>query len=143
MVSPTLDTKLIEACRRHSTAIISGALPPTEVVAAWQAGADAVKVFPCDALGGAKYLKALKAPLPNIEMIPTGGVSLANAAEFIKAGAMAIGGGGELVDLTAVRNNCPQIVADKAREFLEIVQRTRALMSSENLRSKIAVCGGN
>lgn len=142
VVSPTFSLKLIEACRRHSVTIISGALTPTEVVAAWQAGADAVKVFPCDALGGARYLKALKTPLPHIEMIPTGGVSLANAADFIKAGAMAIGVGGELVDLQAVRDNRPQIIADKARKFLEIVQQTRALMSPESPQSKIAARSG-
>lgn len=143
VVSPTLSLKLIEACRRHSVTIISGALTPTEVVAAWQAGADAVKVFPCDVLGGARYLKALKTPLPHVEMIPTGGVSLANAADFIKAGAMALGIGGELVDLQAVRDNRPQIISDNARKFLEIVQQTRALMLSESPQSKIAARSGD
>lgn len=143
VVSPVLNIELIEACRRYSVTVISGALTPTEIVAAWQAGADAVKIFPCDAMGGANYLKALKTPLPNIEMIPTGGVSLANAAEFIKAGAMAIGVGGELVDLQAMRENRPQTVTDKARKFLEVVRQTRALMSSENLQSKIAARRGD
>lgn len=143
VVSPALNIELIEACRRYSVTVISGALTPTEIVAAWQAGADAVKIFPCDAMGGANYLKALKTPLPNIEMIPTGGVSLANAADFVKAGAMAIGVGGELVDLQAMRENRPQIVTDKARKFLEIVRQTRALMSSENLQSKIAARRGD
>jgi 2-dehydro-3-deoxyphosphogluconate aldolase / (4S)-4-hydroxy-2-oxoglutarate aldolase len=87
VVSPALNVETIEMCRRYSTAVMPGALTPTEVVTAWQAGADVVKVFPCGALGGAKYLKALKAPLPQIELIPTGGVSLATAAEFIEAGA--------------------------------------------------------
>lgn len=128
VVSPALNIKLIEACRRSSVSVISGALTPTEIIAAWQAGADAVKIFPCGAMGGASYLKALKAPLPNVEMIPTGGVSLANAADFIKAGAMAIGVGGELIDLSAVRDNQAQIITDKAREFLAVVRDTRAEM---------------
>lgn len=126
VVSPALNIKLIETCRRYSVTVISGALTPTEIVHAWQAGADAVKIFPCDAMGGAGYLKALKAPLPNIEMIPTGGVSLANAADFIRAGAMAIGVGGELVDRQAVLDNRPQIIADKARRFVEIIQHARS-----------------
>ncbi len=83
---------------RYSIAVFPGALTPTEVVTAWQAGADAVKVFPCGAVGGAKYLASLKAPLPQIEMIPTGGVSLATAADFIAAGAFALGVGADLVD---------------------------------------------
>lgn len=143
VVSPALNIELIEACRRYSVTVISGALTPTEIVAAWQAGADAVKIFPCDAMGGANYLKALKTPLPDIEMIPTGGVSLANAADFVKAGAMAIGVGGELVDLQAMRENRPQIVTDKARKFLEVVRQARALMSSENPQSKIAARRGD
>lgn len=128
VVSPALSIHLIEACRRYSTTVISGALTPTEIITAWQAGADAVKIFPCDALGGASYLKALKAPLPSIEMIPTGGISLANAADFITAGAMAIGVGGELIDVQAVRDNRVQVVTEKARKFLEIVRSTRAQM---------------
>ncbi len=82
IVSPSLNLKTIEICRRHDIAVIPGALTPTEIVTAWEAGADVVKVFPCSAVGGPKYLKALKAPLPQIDLIPTGGVSLATAAEF-------------------------------------------------------------
>jgi len=89
IVSPSLNLKTIEICHRYSVAIIPGALTPTEVLTAWEAGADVVKVFPCSAMGGAKYLKALKAPFPQIELIPTGGVSLSTAAEFLAAGAFA------------------------------------------------------
>lgn len=128
IVSPALDTRLIAMCRRHSVAVICGALTPTEVIAAWQAGADAVKIFPCGAMGGASYLKALKAPLPDIEMIPTGGVTLANAADFIEAGAMALGVGGELVDAQAIRDDRPQVVTERGREFIKIVRQTRARM---------------
>ncbi|HYJ46779.1 MAG TPA: bifunctional 4-hydroxy-2-oxoglutarate aldolase/2-dehydro-3-deoxy-phosphogluconate aldolase, partial [Pyrinomonadaceae bacterium] len=85
VVSPSLNLATIEMCQRYSIVVTPGALTPTEVVTAWQAGADAVKIFPCSAMGGAKYLKSLKAPLPQVEMIPTGGVSLATAADFIQS----------------------------------------------------------
>ena len=98
IVSPALDVRTIELCRRYSMLVIPGALTPTEIVTAWQAGADMVKVFPCSALGGAKYLKALQGPLPQIQLIPTGGVSLNTAEEFLSAGAFALGIGGDLVD---------------------------------------------
>src|SRR6202020_1431490 len=86
VVSPALNLKTIEMCHRYSIAVLPGALTPTEVLTAWQAGADVVKVFPASAMGGAKYIKSLKAPLPQIEMIPTGGVSLETAREFFEAG---------------------------------------------------------
>ena len=95
VVSPALDLGTIACCRRYSVPVMPGALTPTEVVAAWQAGADIVKVFPANALGGASYIKALKAPLPQIELCPTGGVSLDTAADFIKAGASALGVGAD------------------------------------------------
>jgi len=107
-------------------AIFPGALTPTEVVRAWKLGADAVKVFPAGAVGGASYLKALKAPLPQIELIPTGGVSLKTAADFIKAGAMALGVGADLVDPKALREGNAALLTERAREFLEIVRVTRA-----------------
>jgi len=90
IVSPALNIRTIELCRRYNVAVFPGGLTPTEVVTAWEAGADAVKVFPCSAMGGASYLKALKAPLPQIELIPTGGVSLATAAEFSRRSALAL-----------------------------------------------------
>jgi 2-dehydro-3-deoxyphosphogluconate aldolase/(4S)-4-hydroxy-2-oxoglutarate aldolase len=126
IVSPALNVATIEICRRYGVAVFPGALTPTEIVTAWQAGADAVKVFPCSAVGGAKYLKAIKAPLPQIELIPTGGVSLATGAEFLEAGAMALGVGGDLVDNKAVRAGKPEIVTENARKYLEIVRSYRA-----------------
>ncbi len=113
-------------CRRYSVAVIPGALTPTEVVTAWQAGADVVKIFPCGALGGAKYLKSLKAPLPQIEMIPTGGVSLKTAAEFIEAGALALGVGADLVDIKAIREGHPEKVTEAARAYVSAVLEARA-----------------
>jgi 2-dehydro-3-deoxyphosphogluconate aldolase / (4S)-4-hydroxy-2-oxoglutarate aldolase len=126
VVSPSLNTGTIELCRRYSIAVIPGALTPTEVVTAWQAGADVVKVFPCGALGGAKYLKSLKAPLPQIEMIPTGGVSLKTVAEFIAAGALALGVGADLVDTKAIRAGQPEKVTEAARAYVTAVSAARS-----------------
>lgn len=125
VVGPALHPGTIELCRRYSVAVMPGALTPTEVVAAWSAGADVVKVFPCGAVGGASYIKALKAPLPHIELIPTGGVSLKTAADFIKAGALALGVGADLVDNAAVREGRAASVTEKAREYVRLVQEAR------------------
>ena len=88
--------------------------------------ADVVKIFPCGALGGASYIKSLKAPLPQVEMIPTGGVSVKTAADFIKAGSMALGVGADLVDTAAIRDGNAKLVTDKAREYVRLVQEARA-----------------
>lgn len=106
-----------------------GALTPTEVVTAWRAGADVVKVFPCSAVGGASYLKALKAPLPQIALMPTGGVSLKTASDFITAGAFALGVGADLVDMAAIREGRAAQVTDRAREYVRIVRETRATLA--------------
>ena len=130
VVSPSLNVATIELCRRYSVAVMPGALTPTEVVTAWQAGADVVKVFPCGALGGAKYLKSLKAPLPQIEMIPTGGVSLKTAAEFIEAGALALGVGADLVDTKAIRAGEAWKVTEAARAYVAAVRDARASLNA-------------
>ena len=129
IVSPSLNLKTIEICHRYSVAIIPGALTPTEVVTAWEAGADVVKVFPCSSMGGAKYLKALKAPFPQIELIPTGGVSLSTAAEFLAAGAFALGVGADLVDAKAIAAGTPEIITHNARKYVEIVRAFSAVQS--------------
>lgn len=126
IVSPALDLGTISYCRERGIAIMPGALTPTEIVSAWSAGADFVKVFPAGALGGASYIKSLKAPLPQIEVVPTGGVSLKNAAEFIKAGAAAIGVGADLVDVNALRNGLDSEITERARQFVSIVQEARS-----------------
>jgi 2-dehydro-3-deoxyphosphogluconate aldolase/(4S)-4-hydroxy-2-oxoglutarate aldolase len=125
IVSPALNEETIALCRANEVAVFPGALTPTEVLRAWNAGADAVKVFPAGAVGGASYLKALKAPLPQVELIPTGGVSLKTAADLIRAGAMALGVGADLVDTKALREGHDQVVTERARQFLEIVQEAR------------------
>jgi 2-dehydro-3-deoxyphosphogluconate aldolase / (4S)-4-hydroxy-2-oxoglutarate aldolase len=125
IVSPALNVNTIECCNRAGVAVFPGALTPTEILTAWQAGADVVKVFPASAVGGAKYLKAIKAPLPQIELVPTGGVSLATAHEFLEAGAFALGVGGELVDAGAIRAGRPEVVTENARKYVEIVRKQR------------------
>ncbi len=125
VVSPTLNVKTIEMCHRYGVAVLPGALTPTEIVTAWQAGADVVKIFPASALGGAKYLKSVKAPLPQVEMIPTGGVSLATAAEFLEAGAFALGVGADLVDAKAIVEGHPETITESAGKYLAIVHKFR------------------
>jgi 2-dehydro-3-deoxyphosphogluconate aldolase / (4S)-4-hydroxy-2-oxoglutarate aldolase len=127
VVSPSLNVETIEVCRRYGIAVMPGALTPTEVVQAWSAGADFVKVFPAGAVGGASYIKSLKAPLPQIELIPTGGVSLKTAADFIKAGASALGVGADLVDVKAIREGQQHVLTERAREFVRIVREARIL----------------
>ena len=125
VVSPALNLGTIELCKRYAIPICPGALTPTEVVTAWQAGADFVKVFPCSAMGGASYIKGLKAPLPQVDLIPTGGVNLNTAADFIKAGSSALGIGADLVDLKALREGNAQKITDAAKQFVQIVKDAR------------------
>ena len=125
VVSPALNTKTIEMCHRYGVAVLPGALTPTEIVTAWEAGADVVKIFPASALGGAKYLKSVKAPLPQVEMIPTGGVSQATAEEFLEAGAFALGVGADLVNLKAIAEGHPETITESAVKYLAIVRKFR------------------
>jgi len=126
VVSPALNLGTIEVCRRYSIAVIPGALTPTEIVTAWEAGADIVKVFPCGSLGGPKYLAALKGPLPQIELIPTGGVSLSNAADFLAAGACALGVGSDLVDSSALAKGNLDVITENASKYAAVVQQARS-----------------
>ncbi len=127
VVSPALNLKTIELCHRYGVPVLPGALTPTEIVTAWEAGADVVKIFPASALGGAKYLKSVKAPLPQVQMIPTGGVSQATAAEFLEAGAFALGVGADLVDAKAIAEGRPESITENARKYLAIVHKFREL----------------
>ena len=126
LVTPGFNRATVEFAARESKLIMAGALTPTEVIEAWTAGSDLVKVFPCGQVGGAKYIKALKGPLPQIPLVPTGGVNLSTAAEFIEAGAAALGIGGELIHPQALKSNKPELIVETAREFLEIVATARA-----------------
>jgi 2-dehydro-3-deoxyphosphogluconate aldolase / (4S)-4-hydroxy-2-oxoglutarate aldolase len=121
-VTPSLNVKTIELARRYSKPIFPGGLTPTEVLTAWEAGADGVKVFPCNALGGAKYIKSLKAPFPQIELVPTGGVNLETIADFLAAGSAAVGVGSELIDAKSVAEGNYRFIAEKARKFREAVR---------------------
>ncbi|WP_437595998.1 bifunctional 4-hydroxy-2-oxoglutarate aldolase/2-dehydro-3-deoxy-phosphogluconate aldolase [Sorangium sp. So ce590] len=122
VVSPALDEATVKACLAMNVVHAPGALTPTEVVAAHRAGGDVVKVFPCDALGGASYLKSLKAPLPHIPLMPTGGATLQNVGSFLAAGAVAVGVGSNLVDLKLLREGRRDELVARARAFREAVR---------------------
>src|SRR3954453_12599540 len=125
-VTPALNLATIEIAQRYSKPIMPGALTPTEILAAWQAGADAVKVFPASAVGGAKYIKALKGPFPQIDMIPTGGVNLDTTADFLKAGASAVAVGGELVDAQTIKEGRFEVLEERARQYLDVIAKARS-----------------
>jgi 2-dehydro-3-deoxyphosphogluconate aldolase/(4S)-4-hydroxy-2-oxoglutarate aldolase len=125
IVAPTLNLDVIRLCRRYSRLVMPGALTPTEILTAWEAGADIVKVFPSD-LTGPAYLKAIHGPLPQVRLMPTGGVNLKTAAEFLRAGACALGIGGSLVDPKAIANREFSKITDLARQYVEIVRQVRA-----------------
>jgi 2-dehydro-3-deoxyphosphogluconate aldolase/(4S)-4-hydroxy-2-oxoglutarate aldolase len=127
-VTPALRLATIEVAKRYSKVICPGALTPTEVLTAWEAGADVVKVFPCGNVGGAKYIKALKGPFPQIEMIPTGGVNLETTPDFLKAGACAVAVGSELVDGKTIKEGRYDVIEERARQYLAAVAKARAEM---------------
>jgi len=129
IVSPSLKLATMEMAKRYSKPVFPGALTPTEVLTAWEAGADAVKIFPCGNVGGAKYIKALKGPFPQIEMIPTGGVNLETIGDFLKAGACAVGVGGELVDAKLIAQGRFDLLTERAREFVAAAAKARAEMA--------------
>ena len=125
IVTPALSPGVIEMCRRYSKPCLPGALTPTEVLAAWQAGADMVKIFPCGPAGGPAYIKALKGPFPQIDYVPTGGVNLENAPDFIKAGAAAVAVGSELVNPKWVREGKHDEIVATAQKFLTAIRSAR------------------
>lgn len=125
IVSPNYSKDLIDTAICHDKPIIPGALTPTEIYDAWSMGADAVKVFPCGNVGGAKYLKALRGPLPQIPLVPTGGVNLETAGALLEAGAYALGVGSAITDKKAIRDGNFQFITENVRKFLDIVKATR------------------
>ena len=126
IVSPGFDLETVRRVKSEGRLMLAGALTPSEVIAAWKAGSDFVKVFPCGQVGGAAYIKALRGPLPRIPLVPTGGVNLTTAADFLAAGAAALGIGGELVQPAALKDKKPELIVEAARKFVEIVARTRS-----------------
>jgi len=125
VVSPSLHPEVIAATKAANKLSIPGALTPTEVITAWRAGADYVKIFPCSAMGGASYLKALLAPFPFLKLIPTGGVTLDTAESFLRSGARALGVGSDLVNLAAVDAGHPETISGTARAYLKIFAKMR------------------
>jgi 2-dehydro-3-deoxyphosphogluconate aldolase / (4S)-4-hydroxy-2-oxoglutarate aldolase len=125
IVAPIVDEGTIAECRAADVVVVPGALTPTEVVRAWRAGADLVKVFPCGAVGGASYIKALRAPLPQIPLVPTGGITLDTVAGFFAVGAAAVGVGADLCNVSAVRSGQAHQITDTARAYVRAVQTAR------------------
>jgi 2-dehydro-3-deoxyphosphogluconate aldolase / (4S)-4-hydroxy-2-oxoglutarate aldolase len=125
VVSPSLHPEVINTTKTNGKLSIPGALTPTEVITAWRAGADYVKIFPCSAMGGASYLKSLLAPFPFLKLIPTGGVTLETAASFIRSGARALGVGSDLVNLAAVDAGHPETITETARAYLKVLADLR------------------
>jgi 2-dehydro-3-deoxyphosphogluconate aldolase/(4S)-4-hydroxy-2-oxoglutarate aldolase len=122
LVTPALNVRTIEIAHRYSKAIFPGALTPTEVLTAWEAGGDAIKVFPANALGGGRYIRSLRGPFPQIEFVPTGGVNLETVNEFLAAGCCAVGVGSELVDAKLLAEGQFDALAERARQFVAKVR---------------------
>jgi len=135
LVSPGLDLGTVKAANQAGKLIMAGALTPTEVITAWKGGADFVKVFPASAVGGPSYLKALRGPLPQIPLVPTGGVNLNTAADFLRAGASALGIGGQLVLAAALQTGNVAQITELARRYVEIVQQVRESQAKPSLAS--------
>jgi len=131
LVSPGFDRETLELVHREGKLMLAAGLTPNEVIAAWKAGSDFVKVFPCGSVGGPKYIQALRGPLPQIPLVPTGGVNLSTAADFILAGAAALGVGGELVQSEALKAGNMQVIVENARKFVEIVNQTRKAIAQK------------
>ncbi|MBZ5510953.1 MAG: bifunctional 4-hydroxy-2-oxoglutarate aldolase/2-dehydro-3-deoxy-phosphogluconate aldolase [Acidobacteriia bacterium] len=138
LVSPGLDYETVDFAKSRDIVMMAGALTPTEVMNAWKAGADFVKIFPCGELGGASYIKALRGPLPQVPMVPTGGVNLETAADFILAGAVALGVGGELVSSAALNAGNNHVICQAARRFIEVVQNARMLLDQRKDEASVA-----
>jgi 2-dehydro-3-deoxyphosphogluconate aldolase/(4S)-4-hydroxy-2-oxoglutarate aldolase len=126
IVSPNTNEGVIDACKSTSVPVFPGALTPTEIARAWNAGADAIKVFPCNAVGGPGYIRSLKAPLPDAVLFPCGGVSAANAADYLDAGASGLFVGSSVVNGTDLSPAALAAIAGKARRLSSIVKATRA-----------------
>jgi len=125
LVTPGFDARTVAAADKLNLLIMAGALTPTEVIAAWKAGADFVKVFPCGNLGGPNYIKALKGPLPQVPLVPTGGVNLETAGDYLRAGAAALGIGGELVHKESLTARRAEFIRGLASQFVQLVKESR------------------
>jgi 2-dehydro-3-deoxyphosphogluconate aldolase/(4S)-4-hydroxy-2-oxoglutarate aldolase len=135
LVTPGFSQKTVAAAHNLDILIMAGALTPTEVMTAWDAGVDFVKIFPCSNLGGPSYIKALKGPLPHVPLVPTGGVNLETAADYIRAGAAALGVGGELVLKHAFQERKPELISNLAMRYAELVNEARTAMAAKSERT--------
>ncbi|MCU0590700.1 MAG: bifunctional 4-hydroxy-2-oxoglutarate aldolase/2-dehydro-3-deoxy-phosphogluconate aldolase [Desulfobacterales bacterium] len=126
IVSPVFKADVIEVCNRRNVCVIAGALTPTEIFSAWEAGADVVKVFPAKAMGGAAYLRMVHEPLPQIPLTPTGGVSLETLADYFKAGVPFVGAGGDLISKQAINSGDMPAITDRARRYVAAIRAARA-----------------
>lgn len=138
IVSPGFDASTVAWAVEHKILIAAGALTPTEILTAWNAGAEFVKVFPCSNVGGAKYIKALRGPFPQIPLVPTGGVNLETGADFLRAGATALGVGGELVLADALKARQPERITELAKKYVQLV-RDFSLRAKPELASSVSV----
>jgi 2-dehydro-3-deoxyphosphogluconate aldolase/(4S)-4-hydroxy-2-oxoglutarate aldolase len=135
LVTPGFSQKTVAAAHNLDILIMAGALTPTEVMTAWDAGVDFVKIFPCSNLGGPSYIKALKGPLPKVPLVPTGGVNLETAADYLRAGAAALGIGGELVLKHAFQERKPELISNLAMRYAELVKEARTAMAAKSERT--------
>jgi 2-dehydro-3-deoxyphosphogluconate aldolase/(4S)-4-hydroxy-2-oxoglutarate aldolase len=135
LVTPGFSQKTVAAAHNLDMLIMAGALTPTEVMTAWDAGVDFVKVFPCSSVGGPSYIKALKGPLPHVPLVPTGGVNLETAGDYIRAGAAALGVGGELVLKHAFQERKAELISNLAMRYAHLVQEARATMAAKSERT--------
>jgi len=135
LVTPGFSQKTVAAAHNLDMLIMAGALTPTEVMTAWDAGVDFVKIFPCSNMGGPSYIKALKGPLPNVPLVPTGGVNLETAADYIRAGAAALGVGGELVLKHAFQERKPELISNLAMRYAQLVKEARTVMAAKSERT--------
>src|SRR5262245_31568770 len=136
LVAPTLNLDVIRLCRRYDRVVMPGAFTPTEILTAWEAGADIVKVFPAEVLGP-PFFKALRGPLPQVRLMPTGGVDLSTAAEFLRAGACCLGVGGQLVEPKAVADGNFARIRDLAKQYVAIVRETRQQLADSASRNPV------
>jgi 2-dehydro-3-deoxyphosphogluconate aldolase/(4S)-4-hydroxy-2-oxoglutarate aldolase len=126
VVTPVFKASVIDVCKRRDVCVVVGVLTPTEIFAAWEAGADVVKVFPAKAMGGAAYLRMVHEPLPHIPLMPTGGVTLETLAEYFKAGAPFVGAGGDLVSKKAIDSDDSQAITERARQYVAAIHAARS-----------------
>lgn len=131
LVSPGLSISVMKYAQERNVLAIPGVLSPTEVMSALALGARVLKVFPCGSVGGPAYIKSLRGPFPGAALIPTGGVSAINAAQYIQAGAVAVGVGGELVNADAVRKGQLEVIRESARNLIEAVQQANTRRAAD------------